>query len=166
MSLADVWTAMENTGLSATIREAPFAFAGVEIVHVFALAIVFGSIVIVDLRLLGITQKNIPVSELTHDLLRWTWSAFAVALLSGSILFMARANEYMINKQFFMKFAVMALAGINMAIFHFGAYRGVERWNLGPTPGSAKAAGLASIVFWVSIVTLGRWIGYTIGLRF
>ena len=166
MTLDAVWQAFEATGLSTTIREGPFAFAMVEIVHVLALALVFGSIVMVDLRLVGVTSKTVPVSEMTHDLLRWTWAAFGVALLSGGILFMARATEYMVNKQFLLKFGIMALAGINMAIFYFGAYRGVKAWDLGPTPAAAKAAGLASLVFWVAIVTFGRWIGYTIGLHF
>lgn len=166
MALESLWSTMEATGLSVAIREAPFAFAAVEIVHVFALSVVFGSLLIVDLRLLGVASNNLKVSTLSHDLLRWTWSGFGIAAISGFIMFMARANEYMINKQFLLKFVVMALAGINMMIFHYGVYKNVDRWDLGPPPAAAKTAGFLSLLFWVTVITLGRWIGYTIGLRF
>lgn len=166
MALESLWSTFEATGLSVAIREVPFAFAAVEIVHVFALSIVFGSLLVVDLRLLGVASNNLKVSSLSHDLLGWTWGGFGVAAISGVIMFMARANEYMINDQFLAKFVVMALAGINMVIFHFGVYRSVDRWDLGPPPGAAKLAGLLSLTFWVIIITLGRWIGYTIGLHF
>jgi hypothetical protein len=164
MLLENVWRAMEATGFSATIREAPYAFAAVETLHVIALAVVFGSIAIVDLRLVGVASKNIPVTEMSRELLRWTWAAFGVALVSGGMMFVARASEYMINQQFLAKFAVMALAGVNMAIFHMGVWKGVGGWDLGPTPVAAKTAGLLSLSFWVAIVAFGRWIGYTIGL--
>lgn len=166
MSLQALWPRLEGLGLSVAVRETPFAFAAVETVHVIALAIVFGSIAIVDLRLVGVASKNVKVSELSNDLLGWTWGAFMLALISGAILFAARASDYAVNPQFLAKFAVMALAGANMAAFHLGTWRHVDRWDLGATPAAAKAAGLLSLGFWVAIVALGRWIGYTIGLHF
>jgi hypothetical protein len=166
MQLDALWHALESAGLSIAIRETPFAFAAVETVHVIALAVVFGSIAIVDLRLLGVASKAIPVSEMSKELLRWTWGAFALALVSGAVMFAARAPEYMVNKHFLLKFGVMALAGVNMAIFHFGAYRRIERWDLGPTPAAARVAGFASLAFWIVIVGLGRWIGYSLGMHF
>jgi hypothetical protein len=166
MQLDALWRALEASSLSTVIRETPFAFAAVEIVHVIALAVVFGSIAIVDLRLLGVASRSIPVSEMSKELLRWTWGAFGLAVVSGAIMFAARAPEYMVNRHFLLKFGVMALAGVNMAVFHFGAYRRIERWDLGPTPAAARAAGLASLGFWIVIVGLGRWIGYSIGMHF
>lgn len=166
MNLAPLWEALEATGVGVQVREAPFAFAAVEIVHVFALSVVFGTIVIVDLRLLGLASRETPVSTLTRELLRWTWGAFALALASGGVMFVARATEYVVDREFLLKFVVMTLAGVNMAIFHFGANRRLAGWDLGPTPAAAKVAGVASLVFWVAIVALGRWIGYTVGLTF
>lgn len=166
MNFDALWQTLWALPLSVAIREVPFAFAAVETVHVIALAIVFGSIVIVDLRLLGVASKNITVSEISHELLKWTWGAFALALVSGAIMFMARAPEYMINREFILKFVVMALAGVNMAAFHVGIWRKVETWDFGPTPVAAKVAGLISLSCWIVIVGFGRWIGYTIGLRF
>ena len=166
MILESFWQTLAALPLSEAIREVPFAFAAVEIVHVFALAIVFGSIIIVDLRLLGVASKQISVQEISHELLRWTWGAFCIALISGLTMFAARAPEYMINTEFFWKFGIMALAGVNMAAFHAGIWRRVVDWDLGPTPPAAKLAGLVSLCCWVAIVTFGRWIGYTIGLHF
>ena len=75
-------------------------------------------------------------------------------------MFCSQATKYAENLPFQLKVVLLALAGINMLAFHALAYRQVDQWNSGPTPNSAKAAAAASLAIWISVVGLGRWIGF------
>jgi hypothetical protein len=139
-----------------------WCFPNVETIHVLSTATVFGSILMVDLRLLGVSSRDSAVSKLSQEILPYTWAAFALAVISGSLLFISKADTYFFNLQFRLKFLFMALAGINMLVFHFGAYKRVLQWdNKFPPPAAARLAGALSLVFWVVVIFMGRWIGYT-----
>jgi hypothetical protein len=165
MNTAQLLSAIESWPISAALRgEMPgteWLFPIIETLHVMALTIVFGSIAMVDLRLLGIASRDSLVSRLSSEVLPWTWTAWCSAAVFGTLMFMAKATTYAGNLQFRLKFVCMALAAVNMLIFHFGAYRQVARWDSGPTPLSAKAAGAASLSLWMGVVFFGRWVGFT-----
>ncbi len=91
----------------------------------------------------------------------WTWTAWVLSAITGTIMFMSKAVTYYGNLQFRMKFVFMALAAVNMLIFHFGAYRKVAQWDTSVPPTSARVAGALSIGFWVAVIFFGRWVGFT-----
>jgi hypothetical protein len=165
MSIAQLLSTIEGWPISAALRgETPgteWLFPIVETLHVMALAIVFGSIAMIDLRLLGIASRDSPVSRLSNEVLPWTWTAWSTAAVFGTLMFMAKATTYAGNLQFQLKFVCMELAAVNMLIFHFGAYRQVASWDSGTTPARAKAAGAASLSLWIGVVFFGRWVGFT-----
>jgi hypothetical protein len=165
MSIAEVLSSIESLPISAALRgETPgteWLFPIVETLHVMALTIVFGSIAMVDLRLLGIASRDSPVSRLSNEVLPWTWTAWCTAAVFGTLMFMAKATTYAGNLQFQLKFVCMALAAVNMLIFQFGAYRQVARWDSGEPPLSARAAGALSLSLWIGVVFFGRWVGFT-----
>jgi hypothetical protein len=151
---------------AAFIHKTPWAFTTVEVVHVFAVAMVLGTIMIVDLRLLGLASTKRPFVEFSRKLLPFTWAAFALAALSGSLLFMSRPLEYVANPAYWIKMLLIVLAGINMLVFEFITARDVERWNLDPMPPPpARLAGGISIVCWVLVVVMGRLIGFTLEME-
>lgn len=137
-------------------------FPVVETLHVLSLAIVFGSIAMVDLRLLGLTTRDSAVSRLSADILPYTWVAFALAATTGSLMFLSRASTYFYNWAFEFKMLCLMLAGINMLIVNFGAYRAIAQWDLQlPPPAGARAAGAVSLLLWTCVVIFGRWIGFS-----
>jgi hypothetical protein len=139
-----------------------WCFPNVETIHVLSIATVFGSILMVDLRLLGVSSRDSAVSKLSQEVLPYTWVAFALAVVSGSLLFISKAEVYFFNLQFRLKFLFMALAGINMVVFHLGAYKRVLQWDSTlPPPAVARLAGGLSLALWVAVIFMGRWIGYT-----
>jgi len=164
MSLNGALAALENNPLGDAVRgDWEWAFPNIETIHVLSLALVFGSILMIDLRLLGVASRNNAVSKLSAEVLPYTWIAFVIAAISGSLMFMSNARIYFHNLQFELKFLCMFLAGINMAVFHFGAYRRVLEWdNRLPPPLPARVAGGVSILLWVSVIFFGRWIGFVI----
>jgi hypothetical protein len=162
MSPADLIAALENSGLAAAIRENDDLFPLIESVHVLAICLVIGSILAVDLRLLGLASTERAASKVANGILPLTWTAFACAVASGGLLFISHAAKYLANACFDAKLCLIALAGINMLAFHFIGARDQARWDAKVRPPlKARAAGGLSIALWISIVACGRWIGFT-----
>jgi hypothetical protein len=101
---------------------------------------------------------------LTRDVLPCTWIAFAIAVLTGVLMFISNAVNYAHNVYFQLKILMLVLAGINMMFFHFFVSRDIATWGISAdsTPLRAKLAGATSLVLWVCVVAFGRWIGFTL----
>jgi hypothetical protein len=160
-SFIDYLNALQNSQLSLYIAESTWAFPAVETIHVFAICTVFGSIAIVDLRLLGLASTNRPFSELSREVLPWTWGAFALAALCGALLIITRPLTYFENHEFQTKFGFMALAGVNMLVFQLITSRNLDRWDRGRPSVAAKIAGGLSLGCWIGVVYYARLTGFT-----
>jgi hypothetical protein len=152
---------IENTPLSAGIREGLWWFPLIETVHTLGIILVAGTILILDLRLLGLTLRNESVSDVAQQVLPLTWLGFAVMFVSGSFLFWSEAVKCYSNIFFRIKLVLLVLAGLNALAFHLTIYRDVNTWGQRPVPPArARLAGLLSITFWIAIIAAGRAIGY------
>ena len=138
-------------------------FPAFESVHVIAMTLVVGSVMVLDLWVLGLASRSQRVSQLSEEILPWTWGAYVIALISGALLLAAKAHTYFGNIEFQLKMAFMFLAGLNMLVFHNVPYRTVGDWDLGrPAPILARFACGLSLVLWILVVAMGRWIGFSI----
>ena len=163
MSLTDLMKSLQESPIGLAIRESAWMFPTLESIHVVALVLVAGSISIVDLRLLGVSSRNHSITQLSNDVLPWTWSAFVVAALTGSLLFISNASKYFINVPFRFKLVMLALAGTNMLVFNIITSKSIKNWDSDTaTPVAAKVAGTLSLVFWILVIAFGRWIGFTL----
>lgn len=162
MDMLEIARTLEATGIGTWVRESRNVAPFVSALHIIAIATVFGTIIVVDLRLLGIPSNRRSFTQLANDLLKWTWIAFAFAVISGVLMFLANATVFYSNTLFQVKMVLLLFAGVNMYLFERFTIRGVGAWDSGvPAPRFAKAAGALSILLWISIVFVGRWIGYT-----
>ena len=164
MSLKAFWESVQASPLADYIASSAWAFPTIESIHVIALITVVGTIMIMDLRLIGATSKTYSVMETSKDTLVWTWAAFVLAAITGTLLFISKASIYTIVPWFLAKMVLLVLAGVNMAVFHVFTWNTVKHWDVNsevPTPG--KVAGWLSLVFWVLVVICGRWIGFVLG---
>src|SRR5438034_2394271 len=162
MSITDFLAFLEASGLATKIRNSLYLFPLIESSHVIGLTMVFGTIAIIDLRLLGIASTRRPFTKIAADLLKWTWAAFALTVTTGLLMFITNAGVYYHSFYFRSKMALLALAGINMLIFELTAARSIQRWDkdtAAPLAGRTVAA--LSLLFWISIIFAGRWIGFT-----
>ena len=167
MDIPSIIHSIEASAPGEWLRTSVKALPIVESIHVLAAATVFGSVFIVDLRLLGLPDTRRPVTLVSREVLRLTWAAFCVAVLAGMLMFTANAHTYYGNTAFRLKMLALIGAGLNMAIFQGLTYRSVGAWDKdAPTPRAAKVAGAASILIWVSVICLARWIGFTKGYDF
>ncbi len=161
MSVPAVMTWLEHRPFAIAIAESTWLFPIAETVHVLALTVVIGSVAMMDLRLLGVGSKDRPVSDVIASSLPWAWSAFAVAFVAGSLMFTSKAANYYVNVPFRIKMICLALAAINMLVFHLFTARGMATWDHGRPPLGARVAAGFSLTLWVVIVASGRWIGFT-----
>ncbi len=154
---------LQSTWIATAVAENDILFPWIESVHVLAIVIVVGTISIVDLRLLGLASLDISARRLVHDVIPYTWGAFAVAAITGSLMFSSDATHYAHNRLFQIKLVMLLLAGLNMAAFHLFGQRDIERWDApgATTPAAAKAAAAISLVAWIAVVSLGRGTGFT-----
>jgi hypothetical protein len=153
---------LEDSGLANSLRGSLYYFPFLESVHVMALAVVFGSILVVDLRALGVASTQRPFTRLSTELLRITWGAFAVSALTGSMMFVTNARVYAHNTPFRIKMVLLALAGINMAVFHLTAGRSIATWDRARTaPKAGRVTAGVSLGLWLGIILAGRVIGFT-----
>ncbi len=151
-----------DSALGRYMAESPTAFPIAEMVHVLAIATVIGVIAIVDLRLIGWASTGYRVSRLTRTLLPITWAGFAIAVLSGVLMFSSQPHVYFDNLAFRLKLLALLGAGLNMLAFHFLTWRAIDAWDDAPAgPVAVRAAGAISLALWVLVVFLGRWIGFT-----
>lgn len=162
MDIAAFLKSLEASGLAARIRDSLFLFPMIESTHVFGLALVFGTIAIIDLRLLGLASTHRPFTRMASDILKWTWGAFILTVLTGTLMFITNAPVYYHNFFFRAKMLLLVLSGLNLFAFERTAARTVSSWDQAPSaPRAGKAVAVVSLTLWISIIFMGRLIGFT-----
>lgn len=150
-----------DSRIGTAIRESDYAFSIFESIHVLGVTLLAGTIAILDLRMLGVILRPIPVTRVARTVLPLTWSGFGVMFSSGFLLFWAEAAKNYTNPAFRIKLLLLALAGLNPLIFHTTVYRSVHEWETDErSPWRARAAAMASLTLWGGVIVAGRAIAY------
>jgi hypothetical protein len=132
----------------------------VQTFHILAIAAIMGSVVMVDLRILGWALRSQQPAELLRRLMPWTWWSLPVLAVSGALFVLARPGRYFVNPVFGLKFALLV-----PALLTAGALQWLSRqpgvWD-GPSSRRTLAKGIAalSLLAWCGVVLAGRWIAY------
>lgn len=153
--------AIEASALGVAMRESLWLYPIVEIVHLSGIALLFGSIAMLDLRLLGLSRA-VSVKRLAAHILPFTAGAFLLIVPSGLMMFVAHASDFIQSEVFALKLSLILAAGANAGVFHAGVYRGAAAWDVERMPPAAAriAAGL-SLALWLSVIACGRLLAYT-----
>lgn len=152
---------LASTRWSVALHESLYMYPLIESTHVIALTLFVGLAVMLDLRLLGLTLENVPVSEMLDRVLPWTKVGFVIMIATGVLLFYAIPVRNYQNIFFRIKAIMLVLAGLNVWFFHWRVERRVADWDLDPVPPTAaRVAAVISIVLWAGIIVAGRMIAY------
>jgi hypothetical protein len=153
--------AIEGSALGQAMRQWLWLYPSIEIVHLCGIALLVGSIAVLDLRLLGFSRR-LSVRALAAHALPWTIGSFVLILPSGLAMFVAHAGDLIASPVFALKICLIMAAGINAAVFHAVVFRGAARWDVDvmPPPAARFAAGL-SLAIWLSVIACGRLLAYT-----
>jgi hypothetical protein len=159
--LLNLMTWMNNLPWSVALREGDFSFPAIETVHVLALGASFGTIMWVDLRLMNITMRDRPVSDVVDQLEPWAIMGFIIMFISGAALFVSEPLKAYTTLAFRLKVVMLILAGINVWVFHRGIYQTIKQWDKAPVlPWQARFTGFASMFLWLGVIIAGRWTAY------
>ena len=156
--------ALEASGLGQAMRQWLWLYPAVEIGHLVGVGLLFGSIAVFDLRLLGV-GRHISVRALARHTLPWTAASFLLIVPSGLMMFTAHAGDFISSPVFALKMCLIMAAAANAALFYTMTFRTADVWDsddmrkLGPPP-SARAAGAISLLVWISVVACGRLLAY------
>jgi hypothetical protein len=153
--------AIEMSALGVAMRQSLWLYPIVEIVHLTGIALLVGSIAMLDLRLLGLSN-SVPVRRLAAHILPWTAASFLLIVPSGLSMFVAHARDFIASPVFVLKLCLILAAGVNAAVFHAGVFRGASDWDVNRMPpAAARMAAALSLLLWVSVIACGRLLAYT-----
>jgi hypothetical protein len=150
---------LESTAIADAIRTIPWLYPAFETGHYIGLSLLVGGIMLIDLRVLGMA-RGLPLKSMI-GLLPFVWAGFLINVLTGSMLFIYGATGFGVNGAFQLKMAFMAFAGLNALAFDLAVRRSGGQWVVADRPPTVvKGFATASLVFWLCVVTTGRWMAY------
>lgn len=159
--LAEALRWLEQTSFGEAVRAIPYLYPVLESLHILGIALLVGSALAVDLRLLGVGKRVLPVTTVARYLLPMSHIGFALVAISGTAMFTAVALSVSSSPAALWKFGLIVIAGLNIVIFHSGVYRTVGNWDLHESaPLQAQAAALVSALTWASTIVAGRFLAY------
>lgn len=131
----------------------------IESIHFIGLTLLFGTIAVWDLRLLGLL-KRVSIVEL-HRLVPFAVLGFAINAASGSMFLMTEPNQYLYNPAFQFKLMLLGIAGLNVLVFYATVFRRLRAVPAGAeTPHVAKLFGATSLICWIGVIVCGRLITF------
>ena len=160
MSLRSWFEWMDAFPSSIAMRESLYAFPVLLTLHLISLVMFAGLVVMMDLRLLGVAYRGTPFSEMQRRLFPWQMVGMVVTSIAGLLLFYMQPMRYFGKVLYWIKIALIVLAGVNALLFHFTTYRSVAKWDPAGPPLGAKVAGVLSLAMWACIVAFGRLTAY------
>ena len=152
---------LQHNAFTDLLNNIGWLYATFAVIHYFSMFILIGTIVILDLRILGVAAPNQGVAQLAETLSPWTWTALFFALLSGFTMFTTDATDFFPDIVFRVKMVVLLLA----IVFTIIVQRNVPQWDRSPAiSAGAKMVALVSLVLWVGTILAGVEIAAISGL--
>lgn len=142
-----------RTWLGTTVRDTVWAFPLIETFHLLALAVLLGSVLIVNLRVFGLGKRYLTVSELARELNPWIFVSLAVLIASGIPMAMSEPEKCFESYSFPIKMILLVLGGLAQTTI-------LRKWIVRNETGKARFAASASIAVWTAVALAGKGIPY------
>ncbi len=155
--LLPIFKWFDSSWMGVVVRDSKWIFPAIEAVHIVALALLFGAILLLNLRLLGLAMTHKPAAKLARELSPWVFSSLVIILATGILLFASEAMKAYVSVPFQVKMVFLFAA----VTFHYTIYRRVTaETDAGMNPLWSKLAAIISILLWVGVGVGGRGIGF------
>jgi hypothetical protein len=154
---------IEATSLGHLMRESgPWTYAIVNVTHILAVCALFGSVLVLDLRLMGVWSRRVRIADLSSAVMPVAMTGFAIAVATGAAMLATKATAYADNPFLLIKFPAIAAGVVNAAVLNMTpAWHELRLRALTPRERRQLAVfGAISLTSWLTAVTCGRMIGY------
>jgi hypothetical protein len=150
------------TPLSHTILTTGWIIPTLQTIHILAVAALFSSAILVDLRLWRVLQRDVPLAEIARRFLPAIWPIVLILLITGGLLIIGEPRRSLLNTTFYVKMALLAVALVLTAGLQWSLSSAPEFWDKNRRRRMAgRFAATLSILVWSGILFAGRWIAYT-----
>jgi len=154
-----IW--LSETEWSISLHESLYLYPWIESAHVLSICFFIGTLIFVDLRLMGLTFNKLPISEMNARVLPWSIFGFFLMTLTGLLLFYAIPVRSYQNIFFRFKIFLIILAGLNAFLFHKQMQQEGGEWDKSRNiPRSVHLKAAASLFLWSGVIISGRMIAY------
>jgi len=157
VTLLELFERLEASAVGSAIRDSLWLFPVIEAVHLLALALLGGAVLVVDLRLLGVGLRGRRLAYVAGQVEPWLIGAITVLVATGIPLFLSEAVKCFYSDAFRLKMVALAVA----LAFTFGVRNRVAKARRAPAPWKARAVGTCSLALWLTVAAAGRWIGFS-----
>ena len=158
MSLLPFFTWCEKSAIGESIRNSQWLFPVIESVHLLALVLIAGAVLVVDMRLFGLGLRRQPVAQLARDAQPWLIGGLIVMLTTGFLLFLSEAIKCYYSAAFAVKMTSLLLA----MVFTFTVRRQVALADEDRVrPFWSRLVAVVSVALWSGVGIGGRWIGFS-----
>lgn len=148
---------------SVALRESQYAHSWITVAHVVAMSMFAGLIAMMDLRLLGAAQMQVPFSQVQRRLFPWQMATFALSAATGIALAYAQPMRYFESIYFWLKLLTIWLAFLNALAFEYATVFSMPAWDAATRPPlGARLAGALSLLLWAAVIVEGRMIPYSL----
>jgi len=152
---------LDSQAWSTALHESFYMYPWIESTHVLTLMLFVGTLIAVDLRLLGVAFRDVPVSEMTSRMLPWTVAGFVIMVITGALLFYAIPVRTYQSLWFRIKVVLLIAAGINAWVMHRKIMANQSVWDAAPRPPrGARISAAVSLTVWAGVIVTGRFIAY------
>jgi hypothetical protein len=159
MDIARALEWVESTNLSTAIREGALLYPIIGGVHLLAIALFGGMLVMTDLRLLGWAMQGRAVSDVLEQFRVWKRAGFALVVSSGLLLAWAEPLKLYRSPSFWVKITLLVLVGVHALAFRTAVYENSKALDAGLTP-RAKVAAVLSLILWAGLIVSSRLIAF------
>lgn len=157
--LMEIFAALEQSSLGVAVRSSSLLYPVANVAHVLGTILLVGPILMLDLRLLGLSRR-IPLRLMAQHLLPWSIFGLLVMIASGFLLFTAEATAYAVNSVFQLKAVLIAAGILNAVVFEFMAMRNWRDWENYAVPLFPRLLAVMSLLIWPLVAICGRLIAY------
>jgi hypothetical protein len=156
-----MWEALQHAGWVTTLASSRWLYGLVSVVHYSAVFLCVGTIVLLNLRILGVADRNQALSVLAGQLRPWIWIGFGAVAVSGLLLFAVEAGDFAAVTPFRLKMLVMVLAVVSALAIEWS----LPEWDRAPAmPVTARVVALISMLLWLGAILVSVEIPALTGL--
>jgi hypothetical protein len=146
----------ETTAIGHAIKDSAWLFPVIEAVHLLGLSVLGGSLLVLDLRMLGLGLRRQSIGALAKETRPWLLGSIAVMIVTGTALFLSESVKCYYNQAFWLKITTLPVA----LLFTLTVRRRVALAGTGTTPRTRLVA-IVSLALWFTVAAAGRWIGFS-----